>query len=279
MKNLFIGLFCAFVLIGILFFTQMMHTACLVSLMIAIFSGVFFTKHANSLHKISLENQEKLRKRLTADVAHELRTPLQTLGSHLEMMIEGLWEASPERLKSCHEEVLRLGKIVADLENLERSDRNNIELNKTNSDMLELAKTVCGNFESEIAHKNQHIEVIGESSLISVDKDRMCGVITNLMSNAVKYTPRGGKIIVSVRDGSEYTLLSVEDNGNGIPENELPFVFERFYRADKSRNRDTGGAGIGLAIVKSIVMSHRGTVTAANLKESGCIFEVRIPKT
>ena len=106
----------------------------------------------------------------------------------------------------------------------------------------------------------------------------MSRVITNLLSNAVKYTPRGGQILITVEDTASETLFKVEDNGPGIPEGELPYIFERLFRADKSRNRETGGAGIGLAIVKSIVSAHGGTVTAENRPGGGCRFTVRLPK-
>ncbi|MDD3414045.1 MAG: ATP-binding protein [Lachnospiraceae bacterium] len=226
----------------------------------------------------ALSKQEKLRKQLTADVAHELRTPITTLGSHLEAMIEKVWEPTTERLKSCHEEILRLGKIVMDLESLERAESDNLELNKTPIDLLELTRSVCVTFDGELSNKNLKLEIDGEISVVSIDKDRFSGVITNLVSNAVKYTKGGGRIRILIQDFSEESVFVIEDNGVGIPEEELPFIFERFYRADKSRNRKTGGAGIGLTIVKSVVTAHGGTITAQNGSNGGCVFEIRIPK-
>jgi two-component system sensor histidine kinase BaeS len=226
----------------------------------------------------ALAKQENLRKQLTADVAHELRTPLTTLGSHLEAMIEGVWEPTPKRLKSCHEETLRLGKLVADLEHLERAESADPMLDKTPADMLALTRSVCDNFEAELANKNLRLTIEGEASLIHVDKDAMSRVITNLVSNAVKYTAQGGQIKITVQDSAQDSVLIIEDNGLGIPQSELPFIFERFYRADKSRNRGTGGAGIGLAIVKSLVTAHGGTVTAENRQGQGSRFIVTLPK-
>lgn len=226
----------------------------------------------------ALSKQEKLRKQLTADVAHELRTPLTTLGSHLEAMIEKVWEPTTQRLKSCHEEILRLGKIVMDLESLERFESSNLKLNKTPIDLLELARSLCVTFDGELSNKNLKLEIDGTASIVSIDKDRISGVISNLLSNAVKYTPDGGQIRVLVKDSPEESMFVIEDNGIGIPENELPFIFERFYRADKSRNRKTGGAGIGLAIVKSVVTAHGGSITAKNCTQGGCAIEIRLPK-
>lgn len=226
----------------------------------------------------ALARQEAMRKQLTADVAHELRTPLATLGSHLEAMIEGVWQPTQERLTSCHEEIIRLGKLVRDLERLERAESADPALSKAPADMLELIKGVCSNFDADLLSKNLQLSLGGMPSFISVDRDAMSRVITNLLSNAVKYTPRGGEILITVEDTANETLFKVEDNGPGIPESELPYIFERLFRADKSRNRETGGAGIGLAIVKSIVSAHGGTVTAENRPGGGCRFTVRLPK-
>ncbi|MDR0840096.1 MAG: two-component sensor histidine kinase [Christensenellaceae bacterium] len=226
----------------------------------------------------ALGNQEKLRKRLTADVAHELRTPLTTLGSHLEAMIEGVWEPTPERLRSCHEEILRLGKIVEDLERLERAESDNLKLCKAPVDLLALMRGVGDAFAGELLGKGLRLAVEGRPTVLAADKDRLSGVLTNLLSNAVKYTPQGGAIFARIQDFPQESVLILEDTGPGIPEEELPFIFERFYRADTSRNRKTGGAGIGLAIVKSVVLAHGGQILAENRAEGGCRFTLRLPK-
>lgn len=226
----------------------------------------------------SLERQENLRKQLTADVAHELRTPLTAVASHLEAMIEGVWEASPERLKSCYEEIGRITGLVNDMQNLAEVENDNLKLSKTTIDLLELAKTVSNNFESESAKKNISVEVDGESSFVLADKNRMSQVIMNLLSNAVKYTPENGYVNITVKDTTENGILEVKDNGIGIPEAELHFIFERFYRTDKSRNRKTGGAGIGLTIAKSIVSAHGGKIEVSSTVEQGSCFTVILPK-
>ena len=226
----------------------------------------------------SLDNQEDLRKRLVTDVAHELRTPLTAVASHIEAMIEGVWEATPERLKSCYEEIGRISGLVRDLEKLAQVESDNLKLEKAPVDLLELADTAGGNFESQSAAKNIALEVTGESSVVEADRDRLHQVIANLLSNAIKYTPENGHVIVTVRDTPENGVLTVEDDGIGIPRNELPLIFERFYRTDKSRDRKTGGAGIGLTIAKSIITAHNGKIEAASEVGRGSRFIVTLPK-
>ena len=235
---------------------------------------------ADAINHLSdaLNCQEKLRKQMTADVAHELRTPLTALGSHLEAMIEGLWEATPERLKSCHDEVKRLGTLVEDLGQLAKIEGENLVLNKSRIDLLEIVRTVSDTMKGEISKKNLSLSIEGSPVFAEADKNRFSQVIANLLSNAIKYTPEGGAIGILVYETKGWGIIRVKDTGIGIPENELPLIFERFYRTDKSRNRKSGGAGIGLAIVRSIVAAHNGTVTAESIKEQGSCFTVSIPK-
>ena len=235
---------------------------------------------ADAINHLSdaLKSQEKLRKQMTADVAHELRTPLTALSSHLEAMIEGLWDATPERLKSCHEEVKRLGTLVEDLGQLAKIEGENLVLNKSRMDLFEIVHTVSDTMKGEISKKNLTLSIEGSPVFAEADKNRFSQVVANLLSNAVKYTPEGGAIEIEVYETDRLGIVKVTDTGIGIPETELPLIFERFYRTEKSRNRKSGGAGIGLAIVKSIVNAHGGTVTAESIKEQGSCFTVSIPK-
>ncbi|MDR1590055.1 MAG: HAMP domain-containing protein [Oscillospiraceae bacterium] len=226
----------------------------------------------------ALSGQERLRRQLTADVAHELRTPLTTLGSHIEAMIEGLWTPSPERLKSCYDEILRLGNMVADLERLERAESEALKLNKSRVELKSLTKAVCDNFAGQLAAGGLRLEISGSEAEADADRDRISGVITNLVSNAVKYTPADGQINIFIRELPDAAAFIIEDDGIGIPEDELSLVFERFYRTDKSRNRGTGGAGLGLSIVKSVVEAHGGTVMAENRPGGGSRFTVTLPR-
>ncbi|PKM53223.1 MAG: two-component sensor histidine kinase, partial [Firmicutes bacterium HGW-Firmicutes-5] len=183
-----------------------------------------------------------------------------------------------ERLKSCHDEILRIGKIIQDLENLAKVESDNLKLDKTQINLNELSEKAVGNFAAEIDKKKLNVSIYGESSDTYADQNRVSQVIINLVSNAVKYTPEHGIIKIFISEDKQFVRLSVSDNGIGIPEDELPYVFERFYRADKSRNRMTGGSGIGLAIVKSIVTAHGGMVEAESHLNEGSRFVVKLPK-
>ncbi|HEY5585850.1 MAG TPA: HAMP domain-containing sensor histidine kinase [Ruminiclostridium sp.] len=226
----------------------------------------------------NLEGQENLRKRLSADVAHELRTPLATLQSHLEAMIDGIWEPDKERLTSCHEEILRINRMVGDLERLARYEGENLILNKTTFDISEIIQHIVNNFETDFANKRIEISFDGKEEKIIADKDKISQVVVNLVSNALKYTLEGGSVEIGVKNLANKTEISVKDTGMGIPPKDLPHIFERFYRADKSRNRMTGGTGIGLAIVKAIVEAHKGSVTVKSDLNKGTEFIVILPK-
>jgi signal transduction histidine kinase len=227
----------------------------------------------------ALHEQEGLRKRLTADVAHELRTPLAAVGSHLEAMIEGVWEATPARLQSCYEEISRLSVLVSDLERLAKVESENLKPELTRIDLLEVVRAVGGSFEKEASDKKLRLGIEGEPCLLTADRARVSQIIANLLANAIKFTPENGAVRLSVRDAGRNAVLTVADDGIGIPEDEQPFIFERFYRADKSRNRKTGGAGIGLAIVKSIALAHGGTAEVESRPDLGSVFTVTLPKS
>lgn len=226
----------------------------------------------------SLARQECLRKQMTSDIAHELRTPLTAISSYLEAMMDGVWEATPKRLKSCHEEIGRITGLVADMESLAKAESGNLELKKEPVDLLELAHTAGAPFEVECAKKNMVLEIGGESSVVDADRGRISQVIVNLLSNAVKYTPENGYVRVSVTDTPESGRLTVKDNGTGISAEELPLIFERFYRTDRSRNRKTGGSGIGLTIARSIVDAHGGSIEVESEPDHGSRFTVTLPK-
>lgn len=226
----------------------------------------------------SLEKQEALRKRLTGDVAHELRTPLATLQSHMEAMIDGIWDADAERLKSCHEEIVRISKMVGDLEKLTKYESDKLVLDKELFDIAELTKRLIQNFESQFLNKGLNIKFIGNSTEINADRDKISQVIINLLSNALKYTPEGGLVNVIIKSEQNDVIIGIKDNGPGIPKEDLPYIFERFYRADKSRNRLTGGSGIGLTISKAIVAAHGGSIEVQSSPDTGTEFTVTLPK-
>lgn len=225
----------------------------------------------------SIEKQENLRKQLTADMAHELRTPLTSVSTHIEAMITGLWEPSNDRLESCYEEVNRITSLVKDLEKLANVENGCYKLQKVQFDMFELLKKVSSNFEYKIKEKELKLELIGEKIIVEADQDRIFQVITNILSNAIKYTDEEDKIVIKLYKESKYLVCEIIDTGIGISQEAIPYIFERFYRADKSRNRKTGGAGIGLAIAKSIVQAHDGKIEVKSKLGKGSSFKVILP--
>ncbi len=235
------------------------------------------TEAINNLAQ-SLENQELLRKRLSADVAHELRTPLATLQSHMEAMIEGIWEADKPRLESCHEEIMRIGRMIGGLEKLAKYESENLTLDRQRFDIKELISRILSNFENSFNAKDIEVDVRAEESMILADKDKISQVIVNLLANALKYTPRGGKIEIEVNDSTDNVVISIQDNGIGISKEDMPFIFERFYRADESRNKLTGGLGLGLTITKAIVDAHKGKISVTSESNTGTEFVVLLPK-
>jgi len=226
----------------------------------------------------TLEKQETLRKRMTADVAHELRTPLTTLQSHMEALIDGIWKPDIERFKSCHEEIMRITRMVGDLERLARLENENVILDKSEFNISELTKRVTQNFEADFNNKSIEVNVIGEDEMIFADKDKISQVLINLFSNALKYTEQGGKLDITVNGTDGAVEIKVKDTGQGISPEDLPYIFERFYRADKSRNRMTGGAGIGLAITRAIVDAHKGSITVHSEINKGTVFIITLPR-
>lgn len=224
-----------------------------------------------------LQKQERLRKQLTADVAHELRTPLTTLQTHLEAMADGVWEPTSQRLQSCQDEVTRVSNIVIDLENLSKADCDNLHLQKKTLSLNALVREALSSYALEIEKKNMHLSIEGEEIKILADTNRLDQAIKNLISNAIKYTQENGCIHISLSQTNKTATLTVKDDGVGISESDLPHIFERFFRADKSRNRATGGSGIGLAIVKSIVQAHGGKVWAVSALGRGSEFTLELP--
>jgi Signal transduction histidine kinase len=225
-----------------------------------------------------LIRQEQLRKTMTADVAHELRTPLTTIESHIAAMLDGIWEPTPKRLASCYEEVERLTLLVGDLSRLTELESPHLKLQLVSEDITELVKRHAAAMRSLFDEKGVSLIVAAQNPInVMIDKQRMGQVVTNLLSNALKFTPTGGKVSIEFKPAQEAVLVKVKDTGIGINETELEWVFERFYRGEKSRNRKTGGAGIGLTIVKAIVEAHGGKVNIIGQEGFGTEVQVYVP--
>lgn len=225
----------------------------------------------------TLGAQETLRKRLTADVAHELRTPLANLQSHLEAMTDGIWEPDTERLKSCLDEAVRLSRIVNDLDTLARYDGGEVLLNMEDFELSELIRQTAAGFENIFTQKNISLDLEENERIIRADRDKLARVLVNILSNALKYTPEGGRIEIRQTGDKGSVKVSVKDNGIGISAENLSHVFERFFRADKSRSRATGGTGIGLSIAKSLIEAHGGSIKVKSALGSGSEFIIVLP--
>lgn len=225
----------------------------------------------------SLRQQESLRKRLTTDVAHELRTPLTNASTYLEAIIEGVFEPTRERMKLLYDELERITKIVTELEQLHQAENNNRRMSNEPVDLYELARIVRNAFEQELAEKQLTCVLEGNKVTVMGDKSKLHQVVFNLLSNAIKYSFEGGTIQIQVEALESGAVFRVIDQGIGIPKEDLPLVFERFYRTDLSRSRRTGGVGIGLTIVKSIVQAHGGAIEVESEEGKGSCFELTLP--
>lgn len=223
----------------------------------------------------TLETQKKLRKRLAQDYAHEFRTPLASLQSNLEAMIDGIWTPTKERLLSLDEELKRLSRMVGELDYLVEVE-NDLVLERSEFDLLELIKTSVSNFESDIYKKKLNVTITGQMCMVFADRDKMGQVVVNLLSNAVKYSTEEGQIKLLLSQSEQEVLLQISDNGIGITEEDLSNIFEHLYRADRSRTAGTGGSGIGLAVVKAIVEAHGGSIKAESREGVGSKFTISI---
>lgn len=235
------------------------------------------TDSVNNL-ALTLDKQEQLRKDLTSDIAHELRTPITTLQGHLEAIKDGVWELTQDRIDSLYEEIIRISKIVNDLDKLNGYDNNDSVLIKTEFSIKKELSKIINNFDTEAKAKNIVIKIEGKDQNITADKDKITQVFINLISNSLKYTNKDGNINIIIESTNKKIKVMVKDNGIGISESDLPYIFERFYRADKSRTRATGGSGIGLSIVKNIVDAHNGSVKAESVFNKGTSITITLPR-
>src|SRR6056297_3561943 len=224
-------------------------------------------KTINSLGK-TLEAQENLRVRLTSDVSHELRTPLNVMQNQIEAMQDGIIEKNEEKLEEVRQEVLRLSNLAKDLENLTDISNYNLKLNLTKTDIVEFVKGELRNFKDSY----------NSETILNIDKNKFKQVLINLFSNAEKYSKDKIYIKVEIEDIKDNVIIKVLDKGIGISESSKDFIFERFYREEKSRNRETGGAGLGLSIVKGIVEAHNGKIYLNTDNKEETEFVIQMPK-
>jgi len=224
-----------------------------------------------------LDEQENLRKRLTTDVAHELRTPLTNVQTHVEAMIDGIWEPSKERLNSVNEEVIRLTHLVNELKNLAKFDSEKSKLELIEVDLSGVITNAIYNNQGRALEKNINITSHIEDISLYLDKEKITQVVVNLLSNAIRYTNKNGNINIRAYRENNNIKIHFKDDGIGIPKEKLNDIFERFYRVDESRSKGTGGIGVGLTIVKSIVDLHGGSIYVDSVEGKGSEFVVILP--
>lgn len=241
----------------------------------------------------SLQQAEDSRRALTADIAHELRTPLAVQRANLEAMQDGVYPLTPDNLAPVLEQNRLLTRLVDDLRTLALAESGQLTLERTPTDLTLLVERLVERFQPQAVARKISLEVHrnpeGKSPMIlHVDPQRIEQILSNLISNALRFTPDGGKIAVhleilsaGMRVGGTLPAvqISVQDSGPGIPPEALPRVFERFYRADRSRSRSEGGSGLGLAIARQLAEAHGGSLTAANHPQGGAVFTLVLPVT
>lgn len=208
----------------------------------------------------SLEKQESLRRNLMADIAHELRTPLTGIQGAIEAMQDGVFPADAENLAGLHAEVLLLNRLVDDLRTLANAEAGQLILERTQIDLAELCRRQVNAMQRRADERGIALTINcpAQTQLIEADGQRLNQVLLNLLDNALRHTPASGSVVVSLHADDDHVYVTVADNGAGIPAADLPHVFDRFYRGDRSRTRSTGGSGLGLAIARQIVEAHGG---------------------
>lgn len=226
----------------------------------------------------NLQRLEMLRKKLTADVAHELRTPLAVIQSHLEAFRDKVLDVTDEKIESLQEEVLRLVTLVNDLQDLSLAESGKLKIHKIPLELMELVKKERDKLLPLFEEKGVSLEV-EEIPLPPADLDpgHTGRIIANILHNAFKYTPAGGEVKVVPESLENEILLRIKDNGVGIPPEHLPYVFERFYRADSSRT-GTQGTGIGLSIVRELITAQGGKIEVNSERNSGTEVLLHFPK-
>lgn len=226
---------------------------------------------------------DKLRSDFIANVSHELRTPIAMLQGYSEAIIDGVTETEEESLEMVQiilDESKRMNRLVNDLLDLARMESGHLRLYKEKFEMSQLIERMLAKFAQRA--KENEVELVMEMSHPSIelvaDEDRLEQVLTNLIDNAIRHTPVKGKVTIACTNYDEAVECAVIDTGVGIPEEDIPYIFERFYKADKARTRGTSGTGLGLAIVKNIIDTHEGMIYVKRGKDEGTIFTFVLPK-
>ncbi|HXY75107.1 MAG TPA: ATP-binding protein, partial [Dehalococcoidales bacterium] len=226
-----------------------------------------------------IEKNEKLRRNMIADTAHELRTPLSNIRGYLEAIQDGVIQPDNAIITSLSEEAALLSRLTDDLQDLAMADAGILKLVKQPENIIDIINNSITAVTGRVSGKGimLHTDLPEELPLCNVDAHRIMQVILNLVNNAITHTPTGGMITISAAQHGPQISVTVKDTGEGIPAEDLPNIFERFYRVDKSRNRATGGHGLGLTIAKRLVEAHGGHISAQSELGKGSSFTFTIP--
>ncbi len=227
-----------------------------------------------------LDQGEQLRRNLLADVAHELRNPLHVLRGNLQAILDEVFPMNPEEIARLLDQTRHLTRMVDDLHELAQAEAKQLPLDRRAVDAASLVKEAGAVFNSMAAEKqiSLRVELLGAMPTVQADAARLRQAVHNLLSNALRHTPEGGQVLVTVHQEGERLQIAVSDSGAGIDPAQLPRVFDRFYRTDSGRSRDKGGTGLGLAITKAIIEAHEGQVTAESQgKGQGSRFVISLP--
>ena len=227
----------------------------------------------------NLQQSEQVRRDMTADIAHELRTPLAVMRGNLEAMLDGVYPFDAEHLNPALNQVNLLTRLVEDLRTLVQAEAGQLPLEKRPIDLGALLQSALTSFEAQAAAQQValHTELAPDLPTVNLDPDRMQQTIGIVISNALRYTPPQGSITVAAKTDRARVTIEVADTGSGIAPEDVPHVFDRFYRADKSRARESGGSGLGLAIAKSIVEAHGGSIVARSKTGQGTTLQISLP--
>lgn len=230
---------------------------------------------------------DRERRNFVSNVSHELRTPLTSIKSYTEALVDGAWEnkeIAPGFLKVIETETDRMMRMITDLLNLSRMDQNRLGLEKEFINMNELVLHIVNRFEMVLQsepyrEKNYRIltDITQRDLWVELDQDKITQVLDNIINNAIKYSPDGGRIIVRLMETHTDIIVSVSDEGLGIARKDIPHLFDRFYRVDKARSRAMGGSGLGLAIAQEVVQLHGGKIWVNSIENKGSTFFVSLP--
>jgi signal transduction histidine kinase len=227
----------------------------------------------------SLERNDRERRDMLADIAHELRTPLSVIRGRLEGIVDGVYPETDVPVSTALEQTYLLERLVDDLRLLTLVESRQLHFEYKPVDLGNLAQHVIDLFQAEAREKNISLSLnrLSENLTVEADAQRTEQVIANLVGNALRYVPENGRVWIEVSADGESVSLSVNDNGKGVPKADLPFIFDRFWRKDKSRSRISGGTGLGLAIARQLIEAQGGQVSANNLPEGGLqvMFELK----